>query len=260
MNTSNRSLANRAWELDALRGLALFMMFGHHLMYDFRYILLIDVFAWQDSWWFLNLLRPLFLNVFLVVSGISSSFSRNNLKRGLRLASVALAFSAVSSLISILIHSDLYIFFNVLHLLAVGTLIYAGLSSKRLNLKPQTVQTVLVFLIALVLYLGSLMPDLNQLVTGHWWTLPLGILPMGTPSMADYLPIFPWLGYFLVGALVGQLAYADKSSRFPRVVKPIAAVARPLAHLGRNSLVYYALHQPIMLGLLYALMALGWLK
>jgi len=81
----DQTTKNRVFELDALRGLALFMMFLHHFIFDLRYIFGLDVFAWQESWWFINLLRPLFLNVFLVVSGISSSFSRSNTRRGLRL-------------------------------------------------------------------------------------------------------------------------------------------------------------------------------
>ena len=249
----------RVFELDTLRGLALFMMFLHHFIFDLRFIFGLDVFAWQESWWFLNLLRPLFLNVFLVVSGISSSFSRNNTKRGLRLLAVAAAFTVVSSILSVSLKEDLYVFFNVLHLLALGTLLYAALMSPRLSLKPPAVQAILVLLIAICLYIGGLMPDLNQLVTGNWLTMPLGILPPVRPGMADYLPVFPWLGFFLAGALTGQLLYSSGQTVFPNAPAPLLAVSRPFAFLGRNSLPFYAIHQPVFLGLLYALSALGWL-
>ncbi len=251
--------ATRAIELDALRGLALFMMFGHHLIFDLRYLFALDVFAWQEAWWFINLLRPFFLTVFLVVSGISSSFSRSNTRRGLRLASVALLFTLVSSAVSLITHSDFYILFNVLHVLAVGTLLYAVLSHDKLRLSSQTVDAILILSMISILYLGSLMPDLNRLMEGNWLTLPLGILPVGTPSMADYLPIFPWLGYFLAGVLLGRAVYSSRQSAFPDLPVLVTAVFRPFAHLGRNSLLYYALHQPVILGILYTLSAMGWL-
>ncbi|MBP1757508.1 MAG: acyltransferase family protein [Firmicutes bacterium] len=258
-STDAKPRRNRVFELDALRGLALFMMFLHHFIFDLRYIFNLDVFAWQEHWWFLNLLRPLFLNVFLVISGISSSFSRNNTKRGLRMLAVSVAFTIVSCVLSLLLKIDIYIFFNVLHVLALGTLLYAALTSKRTRLEPSAVQTILVLLVAVFLYIGGLMPDLNQLVQGNWLTLPLGILPAVRPGMADYLPLFPWLGFFLAGALIGQLLYKSGQTAFPNAPAPLLTIARPFAFLGRNSLAFYAAHQPVILGILYALAAIGWL-
>ena len=262
MTARPASHLTRAIELDALRGLALFMMFGHHLIFDLRYLFALDVFAWQESWWFINLLRPFFLTVFLVVSGISSSFSRSNFKRGVRLLAVALAFTIVSSLASWLSHTDFYILFNVLHLLAVGTLLYAGLSSLRWSLSRRVIDATLTLATVVILYLGSLMPDLNRLVAGNWLTLPLGILPAGSPGMADYLPLFPWLSFFFAGVLIGRQVYTDRQSALPAPVlklTPVRAILRPFAHLGRNSLLYYALHQPIILAILFGLQAIGWL-
>jgi uncharacterized membrane protein len=249
----------RVIELDALRGLALLMMFLHHFIFDLRYIFGLDVFAWQEDWWFIHLLRPLFLNVFLMVSGISSSFSRNNARRGLRLLAAAAAFTLVSSVLSLALQVDFYIFFNVLHVLALGTLLYAWLTRESSRLSLGASQTILLLLASLILYLGSLMPDLNRLLDGHFLTLPLGLLPDSYPGMADYLPIFPWLGFFLIGTLIGQWLYPSRQSIVSDLPKPIHAVARPLAFMGRHSLAFYAAHQPVLLGILYSLSALGWL-
>ena len=268
----------RAFELDALRGLALLMMVLHHFIFDLRYLLGLDVFAFQETWWFAHLLRPAFLNVFLVVSGICCTFSRNNTRRGLRLLAVAIVFTAVTTVGSILSGYDFFILFNVLHVLALGTLLYAGLtglervksgnerrmpavilteSAPQQNSGERTaaVNVFLIVLAAVLIYFGSLMPHWQS--AGSWFLLPLGLPPAPGVSMADYLPIIPWLGFFLVGALIGRLAYADRCSAFPDVPPVVLHMSRPLEFMGRHSLVVYAAHQPILLAILFGLRAVG---
>ena len=167
----------RAFELDALRGLALLLMVLHHFAFDLRYLLQLNVFAFQETWWFENLLRPLFLNVFLIVSGICCSFSRSNRRRGLRLLAVALGFTAVTSIVSVVIQTNFYIIFNVLHLLALGTLLYAGLNwfERKKGRRLVWVDVSLLLIMTVTIWLGILLP--------HWqsyasvWLLPFGLLP-----------------------------------------------------------------------------------
>jgi uncharacterized membrane protein len=243
--------SDRAFELDALRGLALLMMILHHLIYDLRYLLELPVFAFQESAWFINLLRPLFLCVFLVVSGICSTFSRSNLKRGLRTAAAALAFTAATAIVSIVTQFDLYIFFNVLHLLALGTLLYAWITRKD---RGKGTDVLLIILTATIIWAATILP------TGPvntYLLLPFGLLPATLPGMSDYLPIFPWLGFFFAGTLIGRLRYADRRTAFPNVPAQIVKATRPLTFLGRHSLLIYALHQPVLLALLFGLRAAG---
>ena len=269
----------RAFELDALRGLALLMMVLHHFIFDLRYLLGLDVFAFQETWWFANLLRPAFLNVFLVVSGICCTFSRSNTRRGARLLAVALAFTAVTTLVSRLTGQEFYILFNVLHVLAFGTLLYAGLTYSE-RVKTQTgqervtaddrqessaqnnpgqknpaVDVLLIVIAAVLIYLGSLMPHWQD--AGSWLLLPIGLPPVPGVAMADYLPIIPWLGFFLVGALIGRIAYSDRCSAFPNAPRLVLQLSRPLEFMGRHSLVVYAVHQPVLLAILFGLRALG---
>lgn len=253
---AQKVLRYRAFELDALRGLALVMMVLHHFIYDLRYIMGLDVFAWQETWWFENLLRPTFLNVFIVVSGICCTFSRSNTKRGLRLLAVSLLFTVASIVISAFSGYDFYILFNVLHLLAVGTLLYSGLTAgeRRRNQKTVRTDVILLALAALLLWLASLLPHWSG--KGSYWLLPLGILPAHYVGMADYLPLIPWLGFFLVGALIGRFVYAERQTAFPRVPGWLFAITRPFGFFGRHSLLVYALHQPILLAVLFGLRAL----
>ena len=247
----------RAFELDALRGLALLMMILHHLIFDLRYLFGLDVFAFQETWWFENLLRPTFLNVFLLVSGICCTFSRSNTKRGFRLLGVSLAFTLVTTVFSRLSGQDFYILFNVLHLLAVGTLLYSGLTwlERRRERRLTGIDVLLSLLAAVLLWLASLLP--HWAANGSYWLLPLGLYPENVVGMADYLPIIPWLGFFLIGALIGRQAYADRRSAFPGAPDWLLQATRPREFMGRNSLLIYALHQLVLLPVLAGLQFLG---
>lgn len=227
------------------------MMVLHHMIFDLRYLIGLDVFAWQESDWFIRLLRPLFLGVFLVISGICSTFTRSNLRRGLRLGAVALGFTVATVAASLATHTDFYIFFNVLHLLAVGILLYAALT--RQDQGPRT-DAVLVLLTLAILYGALILP---QEPVSTWLLLPFGILPANVPGMSDYLPIFPWLGFFMAGVLIGRLLYRDRQTAFPHAPAWLLRLSAPFMVAGRNSLWIYALHQPILLAILYGLNAAG---
>ncbi len=249
----------RVFELDALRGLALFLMVLHHLIFDLRYLLALDVFAFQESAWFIHLLQPFFLAVFLVVSGISCTFSRSNRRRGLRLLALALALTAVTLVLSSWAALDLVIYWNILHVLAVGILLFAGLTAgrKETDERAATVDAWLILLTVAPIWAGSLLPVLHQAGWNSWWLLPVGLVPEQAANMADYLPLIPWLGFFFAGTLLGRRLYASRTTRFPGAPAWLLATTRPLAWMGRHSLAIYVLHQPLLLALLLGLRALG---
>jgi uncharacterized membrane protein len=272
---------NRAFELDALRGLALFLMICHHAIFDFRYLLEINIFAFQETDWFNYILQPVFLCVFLAVSGICCQFSRNNLRRSLKLLILALVFSIAMALFSQYSNQDLYVFFNILHLLTVGTFLFGLLSlwEERRNRKTMeaTVSVsdssasedqadivplsskvdIALIILASSLILSDQLRDVFRFEVQSYWLLPLGFLPKNYISMGDYLPILPWLGFFFVGVVIGRIGYRGKHTLFPRAPKAVKLIARPFEWFGRNSLIIYLVHQPIILAILYGLRYLG---
>jgi uncharacterized membrane protein len=66
------------------------------------------------------------------------------------------------------------------------------------------------------------------------------------PVTEDYVPLLPWLGVVWWGVAAGQLARA----RGWTVHLPQRASLAGLAWLGRWSLSWYLLHQPLLIGLL----------
>jgi len=73
------------------------------------------------------------------------------------------------------------------------------------------------------------------------------------PVTEDYVPLLPWLGVLLAGLAAGQWVLARRrhwvAGALPRVLAPLAV-------LGRWSLSFYMLHQPVFFGLLTAWLSL----
>ena len=67
------------------------------------------------------------------------------------------------------------------------------------------------------------------------------------PITEDYVPLLPWLGVMWWGMAAGQWVLQHRRHWFTGAV---AAPVRPLAVLGRWSLSFYILHQPVLIGLL----------
>ncbi len=96
-----------------------------------------------------------------------------------------------------------------------------------------------------------------------WWggspvaallnTRPLSWLGLNTlkPITEDFVPLLPWLGPMLFGLAAGGWLLRHRPALLA------AQAPAPLAWLGRHSLSYYMLHQPLLIGLLTLL---GWLR
>jgi uncharacterized membrane protein len=62
----------------------------------------------------------------------------------------------------------------------------------------------------------------------------------------DYEPIFPWFGIVLTGMGLGEYLYPEGVRRFTLSQIP-EIVVRPLAFMGRHSLIIYLVHQPLII-------------
>ena len=72
------------------------------------------------------------------------------------------------------------------------------------------------------------------------------------PVTEDYVPLVPWLGVMWWGVASGQWLLAHRPQALAGRGLPGTAA---LAWLGRWSLPWYMLHQPVLIG---ALMGVGW--
>ena len=236
-------MKQRIWELDALRGLCVIGMVAVHLVYDLA--VMYRVVTWQLPAWF-ALLQQWGGVLFLLISGISATLGRRSFRRGLIVFGCGMLVTAVTVGMYLLhmANSAIIIYFGVLQCLGVCMMLWPLL--RRLPWWALTAAGIA--LAAAGLYLNTL-PGIDTV-----WLMPLG-LPWKNFATADYFPLLPNLGFFLLGAAIGRTAYRAKESLLPAVNHNAA----PLAFLkwcGRNSLFIYLAHQPLLAGLCMALAGL----
>jgi uncharacterized membrane protein len=230
----------RIWEIDFLRGLSIILMVLYHFGYDLtefcgiRRIFGIEINLASPS---LTIAQYFFAGVFIVLCGISSTLSRNNARRALKILGIAVIITGVTYLYS----SSETIYFGILHCLGVCILFY-GLTFQKAKPLTCAASGALVFALSAArsLIISNMSVDFD-------WLLPLGISGH-TLSSYDYFPLLPWLGVFLMGTALGKSVYASRRS----------LIRRPLPEsiintAGRHSLLIYVIHQPILLGILYLL-------
>ena len=244
----------RAFELDVLRGIAIVMMVFMHLSYDVRYEFGCDMFAYLESSWFWAFVHPIITGLFVSLSGVCCAMSRNNLKRGLKLLAVALAFTIVTSLITKFMGIYCLILFNVLHVLAVSILLYylVELIERKTGASYMAVSFILV-LAGIYIMLLSNNIGLYDHASDKLPLIIFGITVKGEPAMADYMPLIPWAGVFLIGSAAGRLCYREKKTLFPGRTGVCHKIVSPLAFLGRHSLIIYLVHQVIGYGILWVI-------
>ena len=231
---------DRIWEIDFLRGLAIILMVGYHLLYDLGDFVGLKKFLGfstdltTPAW---LLAQNFFAGLFIILSGISTTFSRNNLRRFLKFPAVALLITTTTYIFD----KSSIIIFGIIHCLATSVLIYL-LFFKKTHPVTRAIWGGSIFLA------GFLLPTIRRALTlKNNWLLPFGLPDPGFASF-DYFPLIPWFGVFLLGTALGHWLYEEKKS----------LIRRPLPETfinwcGRHSLWIYLLHQPIIIGILYLL-------
>lgn len=243
--------------IDGLRGLAVSLMVIHHLLYNLTAFL--DAPDWLFSNPVFDVLHYIFAGLFIFLSGVSSRFSHSNLKRGLIVAALAIAVSAVT------FYMGMPIWFGILHLLGFLMLFY-GLTHRMWEAIPGKAAPAiyLPLLIGSALALGRIplttgnLWSQNLLAVLGWWNQPgrfdRTLLPWNTGFVFgsyDYFPLLPWLFVFLLGTWAGYYIRERKLPGWFYEMKPMIFPA-----IGRKALLIYMLHQPVLYGLVMGVKAL----
>jgi len=237
-----RNDRQRVYLIDEIRGLSIILMVFYHAFFMLGYFFEIEFLAKAQV--FFEPLQPFFACLFIFISGISSNLSRSNFKRGIRLLGIALGFTLIT--VVILPKFDITgaeIVFGVLHLLSVSMLLYA-LLKKPLSKVPTgvgVITSLVLFAVSFNVPSGKVLGfDLPREIYDMGYLAALGFPSYGFYS-ADYFPILPFVFMFFAGTFFGRLAEKNALPQFWYVSR-----CRPLAAVGKKTLIIYILHWPII--------------
>lgn len=237
----------RLWEVDTARGVAVAAMVFFHLMWDLQYLGLsaVDVFStpWQIFARGIGSSFAFLMGLSLVLVGARLGHRGALWRYALRRGATIFGLGMLVTLVTYFALGDQFVRFGILHLLGVMLVIatpFVALPVWR------------------TLTSGLLMIVLGALITGQTiqdpWLLWLGI-PSAGLAMADYYPLLPWGGAALLGVACGRVCYPGGRRWLALPEQGDLAPIKGLSFLGRHSLLIYLLHQPVLLGALFAFQA-----
>ena len=221
--------------MDALRGIFLLGMICVHFIYDLGnaynleyHTLFISLMQWGGTF-------------FLLLSGICVTLGSHPIRRGILVFACGMLCSAATAALFFtgLAQHDILIYFGVLHCLGVCMLLWPVFS--KLPVWGLCAAGIVISLVGL--YLNT------HVQVNTPWLVPLGILCPGFAS-SDYFPVLPNLGFFLLGAFSGRILYRNRTTLFPKVNAGFLPL-RFVCFLGRQSLFFYLLHQPVLIAAIW---------
>ena len=241
----NTAQNDRYWDLDALRGLAILAMIIFHLIFDLSYFGLISADTiYKPGWVFF---QQIIAGIFLFVAGVGFDLCHGQRIKWQYIKRRMLILGLLSALISgvtFMIFGLFWIKFGILHCILASSLI----ASLIVILSTFRMFILIAFLAAFYLYLNppvAIPSSFDFLIT-----------TIHPHYSVDYRPIFPWLIVFLVGMLASRIIWRSRRPKFYYNLKLINSL-KILIILGKNSLLIYMIHQPILFSVLYVYAFLG---
>ena len=246
---------NRVWEVDFIRGFAVALLIFDHLMFlvscvfgpEWRHSSYNNIqffenfYFFSKDYWYSDLREfwePMFAATFILISGVSTTFSKNNFKRGYFL----LIISLLLSVISYYVMPDNFIHFGVLHLLSLCMLTWEFINRLFNGNKKAIVTTTLLISITFALYEHFIVkynlpaPNDFAVIFSKTWREQLN--PNFSPG--DFFPVLRNMSIFMLGASFGNIFYSDKKSL---IEKGNFIIFKPINFLGRHSLLFYIFPQ-----------------
>ncbi|WP_332747987.1 DUF1624 domain-containing protein [Hydrogenophaga sp.] len=239
-------MTQRLDRIDLLRASAMLWMTAYHFCFDLNFFRLIREDFYRDPFWTWQ--RTAIVSLFLFTAGLSQAVAVHQgqtwarfWRRWLQVAGAALLVTAGS----LLVFPGSFIYFGVLHGIAV-----------------------MLIVVRLTAGWGAWLWLLGTLAIGLKWAAPsimvawpalevfntpwlnwLGVISR-KPVTEDYVPLLPWLGVMWWGVAAGRWALRNHP-QWPGNDAPARGVNKALVLMGRWSLSYYLLHQPVLMGLIW---------
>ena len=291
-NFENRLYANerRIWEIDFVRGIIIIGMLIDHFFFDF-----LELFSARNTSLFTNLpgfylsisefanlywvhparIAMRFVGIFFLflLSGISTHFSRNSLKR----SAIVIGAGALISIAFIFVAqfsgstNDL-VFMGAVMGIGVCMLLYSLFRMAFGRFKKIYKWLLLGVSLAILIpwifisravasdtsvfwfYYNGYAGSLKWAYLRDMWPVEIWEVLIGTRYFgSDWVGLFPNLGYFFLGAFISETVYKNRKSLLGKYNEKANKVTTPVVFAGKYSLWFYLLHQVVyivVLGLL----------
>ena len=253
---------------DLIRGVTFLSMLAYHTMWDLVYLFHVDIpwypklpgYVWQQS----------ICITFIALSGYSVRLGHRTLRRGY----LVFGAGALVSAVTFLFMRDALIVFGILTLIGSAMLLAAVLQ-KPLQTTPPAAGAICSFALFLLtrnirhfgaalwmrLFPASFASVLNapyHPTFAGYLSAYLGIPPASFFS-TDYFPLLPWVFLFFTGYFAYDLLRGFRKAPLQKRLTSVLGtpVLRPLSFLGRHTLPFYLLHQPVIYLVLHLLHALS---
>ena len=267
-NDTSLAPRKRIWEVDFLRGFMILFVVWDHFMWDVYFgstnPYQTGLFQWLEkvarsyygTYGLRSLTHDTFVSMFVFTSGVSCAFSNSNGKRAIKMICFAMLLSAVTFAASSILGADVTVNFNVIHVIALSVLIWAGLEWLISKFKKDWQHNLygwlmfaIIITVLIVGYQAKVKPwtDENRIwffLAEHSHTVPGFSEFWG----GDYLAFFPDFAWFLVGGFLGKYLYKQKTTLFPKFN---AKWVSPITFCGKYSIWVYFGTQLFMYGFFY---------
>jgi uncharacterized membrane protein len=223
--------------IDLARTVALLGMIVFHFARDLEMFGLAPIGMTMEPGW--ALFARIVAGSFIFLAGVSLVLAHGDGIRWRaflrRLAMIAAA-AALITLATWVTFPTTFIFFGILHSIAVASVI--GLAFLR------TPAWLTAGAALFVLYLPGVF---RSEVLDPLWLAWTGLAARTPPSL-DFVPVFPWVGMFLLGMAAAQVVTALGLWDRLRPSSPPGRALRAATWPGRHSLLVYLVHQPVLIG------------
>jgi len=222
--------------IDAVRGLAIAGVVLFHIVWDLDLYDYIPAGTATHPVWivFGRTLAAMFMalvGVGLVLAHHGGFRSREFAKRLFAITVAAIAVTGAT----LLAFPDVFIYFGILHAIAIASLLGALLL--RLDSASLAQLGIFVILLGVAGSFDAFSPR---------WLAWVGFSYSAPPSL-DFVPVFPWFGVTLLGMSAAKRGAAHALERIFWNSRE-AYLVQKLSLAGRHSLAIYLIHQPVLLG------------
>ncbi len=239
--------SSRYTVLDILRGFALVNMILYHAMWDIVYMFKVNIVWFRSDG--AHIWQQCICWTFILLSGFCWSMGKRRLKRAL----ITLGGSLIITLVTAVCMPNNIILFGILSLLGTAMLVLIPLDKLFVKINPYVGAVLSFLLFCVTRYINSgtlrlgdfVIAKLPETLYANYFTAYLG-LPHSSFYSSDYFSVLPWIFLFFTGYFLYHVFKKHNLLKYLSAFR-----LKPLEFLGRHSLIFYMIHQPVVYAVLF---------